>query len=107
MFIGCDQQTPGADVGAVDHHIFGRDCDGREAWGDVPAPGGLVTERTAGEAIGFCLGEFSKEPREEALELVFACDVVAFTNRGGFAGWAEPSLGSCCCFSILYECGIA
>ena len=38
MFIGCDQQTPGADLGAVDHHIFGWDSDLGQLRGGTSCP---------------------------------------------------------------------
>ena len=108
MFIGCDQQTPGADVGSVDHHILGWDGDLGQLGGDVPAPGSVSMERAAVFGVcRLCLGVLAEEPGKEGVELMLPGNVDTFTDRGSFTGGAEPALGSGSGFPVLHELGIA
>lgn len=107
MFIGCDQQTPGADVGAVDHHIFGWDSDLGQLRGDLPAPGSVAMERAA--VLGtcrLCLGVLAEEPSKEGVELMLPGDVFACSGAGRAASRTFPALCAGSGFPVLDEfCG--
>ena len=107
MFIGCDQQTPGADLGAVDHHIFGWDSDLGQLRGDAPAPSSVAREcAPVLLACRLCLGVLSEEPSKEFIELMFPGDVFACAGSGSAAGGAFPALCAGSGFPVLDEfCG--
>lgn len=108
VFIGCDQQAPGTDVGAVDHHIFGWDGDLGQLGGDLPAPGSVAMECAA--VLGtcrLCLGVLSEEPSEEGAELMLLGDVFASAGAGSAAGGAFPAPRAGSVFPVLHEFGAA
>lgn len=90
-----NEQAPGADPDPIDQDLMVNRLDRPEARLDGPAPGGAVTQGSAGRsALGFGLRLLADQPGQELDQLVSAGHVAAFADAGGPAVRAPPPLRS-------------